>query len=172
MSRFLGEIRQNGYVVRDIEAAMKHWAEELGIGPFLYHEDAPFDDFHYRGAPSRARASLAFAHAGRLQIELIQPRNDAPSMYRDFLAAGREGLQHLGYLVEAYEQAVARCLDRGWRIGQCGSLQGVRFAYFDTETHPGTVLEVIEGTELARGFYDMLEERCRTWDGSDPIRRP
>ena len=171
MSRFLGEIRQNGFVVRDIEAAMKHWAEKLGIGPFLYLEDAPFADFHFRGAPSGARASLAFAHAGRLQIELIQPRNDAPSMYKDFLAAGHEGLQHLGYLVDDYEHAVARCVDRGFRIGQSGSLQGVRFAYFDTETHPGTVLEVIEGTELARGFYDMLEERCRTWDGSDPIRR-
>jgi hypothetical protein len=168
MSRFFGEIRQNGFVVRDIEAAMKHWAERLGIGPFLYHEDASFEDFHYRGVPSSARASLAFAHAGRLQIELIQPRNDVPSMYRDFLASGREGLQHLGYLVGDYEQAVARALQRGWEIGQSGSLQSVRF---DTETHPGTVVEVIEGTELARGFYDMLEERCRTWDGSDPIRR-
>ena len=48
---------------------------------------------------------------------------------------------------------------------------GVRFTYFDTEIHPGTIIEVIEGTDLARGFYAMLEERCRSWDGSDPIRR-
>jgi hypothetical protein len=39
MSRFLGDIRQNGFVVRDIEAAMKHWTEALGIGPFLYREE-------------------------------------------------------------------------------------------------------------------------------------
>lgn len=171
MSRYLGEIRQNGFVVRDIQAAMKHWADELGIGPFLHREDASFADFRYRGSPSKARASLAFAHAGPLQIELIQPLDDEPSMYRDFLAAGREGLQHLGYLVDDYEGAVAGCLDRGWTVGQSGSIDGVRFTYFDTETHPGTVIEVIEGTDLARGFYAMLEERCRSWDGSDPIRR-
>lgn len=171
MSRHLGEIRQNGFVVRDIQAAMKHWTEVLGIGPFLYLEDASLADFHYRGSPSEARASLAFAHAGRLQIELIQPLNEAPSMYRDFLDDNREGLHHLGYLVDGYEGVVQGCLDRGWVIGQSGSVGGVAFTYFDTESHPGTIIEVIEGTDLARGFYAMLEERCRSWDGSDPVRR-
>lgn len=171
MSRFLGEIRQNGYVVRDIEKSMRHFAEVIGIGPFLYIEDAPFEGFQYRGVPSEARASLAFAHAGPLQIELIQPLNEAPSLYADFLRAGREGLHHLGYLVDDYEAAVEAGLARGWRVGQRGSLQGVGFTYFDTETHPGTIVEVIEGSAAARGFYAMLEERCRSWDGNDPIQR-
>ena len=35
MSRLFGEFRQVGIVVRDIEAAMKHWTEVLGVGPFL-----------------------------------------------------------------------------------------------------------------------------------------
>jgi hypothetical protein len=34
MSRFFGKVCQNGYVVRDIEAALKHWTEVLGVGPF------------------------------------------------------------------------------------------------------------------------------------------
>ena len=34
MSRFLGEIRQFGYVVDDIEAGMKYWTEVMGVGPF------------------------------------------------------------------------------------------------------------------------------------------
>ena len=172
MSRFLGEVRQNGYVVRDIEGAMKRWTEELGIGPFLYLEDAALTDFRYRGKRSRARASLGFAHVGRLQIELIQPLDDEPSMYADFLRAGHEGLQHLGCLRDDYEESLDRCLERGWVLGQSGSIEGVRFAYFDTEIHPGTVIELIEGGEVSRGFYAMLEERCRDWDGSDPIRRP
>ena len=33
MSRIFGEIIQNGYVVRDIAAAMRHWIEVLGVGP-------------------------------------------------------------------------------------------------------------------------------------------
>jgi hypothetical protein len=40
MSRFFGELRQNGYVVRDIQSAMKHWTEVLGVGPFYYVDRA------------------------------------------------------------------------------------------------------------------------------------
>ncbi len=35
MSRLFGDVRQNGYVVRDLEAAMKHWTQVLGVGPFF-----------------------------------------------------------------------------------------------------------------------------------------
>jgi hypothetical protein len=31
MSRLFGDIIQNGYVVRDIAAAMRHWIEVLGV---------------------------------------------------------------------------------------------------------------------------------------------
>jgi hypothetical protein len=33
MSRLFGDMRQVGIVVRDIEAAMRHWVEVCGIGP-------------------------------------------------------------------------------------------------------------------------------------------
>ena len=58
MSRIFGDIRQNGYVVRDIEAAMQHWTEVLGVGPFFYFEDVPIADFTYKGAPSDAKVSI------------------------------------------------------------------------------------------------------------------
>ena len=32
MSRLFGGVIQNGYVVRDIEAAMRHWIDVLGVG--------------------------------------------------------------------------------------------------------------------------------------------
>ena len=34
MSKFLGPIRQLGYVVPDIEAAMEYWSNVLGVGPW------------------------------------------------------------------------------------------------------------------------------------------
>ncbi|MGE3917357.1 MAG: VOC family protein, partial [Hyphomicrobiaceae bacterium] len=88
MSLIYGEIRQLGYVVRDIEAAMRHWIEVLGVGPWYYVERLPVRNFLYRGQPSDVHASIALANSGGAQIELIQQRNDAPSMYRDFLASG------------------------------------------------------------------------------------
>ena len=100
MSRHFGKITQNGYVVRDIEAAMRHWSEVLGVGPWFYLEHTPIEEFEYRGAPSDCDVAIALANSGPLQIELIQQHNDAPSLYRDFLAAGNEGLQHIAYLMQ------------------------------------------------------------------------
>ena len=113
MSRFFGEVRQLGYVVHDIEKEMKHWTEVLGVGPFYYAERVPVQNFHYQGKPSPIEVSVALANSGPLQIELIQQRNDAPSMYRDFLQAGRTGLQHLAYWTENFDQDLER-LDRAF----------------------------------------------------------
>ena len=58
----------------------------------------PIEDFRYRGEPSPLEVSIALANSGALQIELIQQRNDAPSMYRDFLSReSRGGLHHVAY---------------------------------------------------------------------------
>lgn len=139
MSTIFGEVRQNGYVVRDIEAAMKHWTATLGVGPFFYIEKVPVEDFRYRGEPSDAEFSVALANTGSLQIELIQQRNDAPSMYRDFLEAGREGLHHLAYWTRDFDKAMKELEPKGYAVGQSGQISGPtgRFVYFDTETHPG-----------------------------------
>jgi len=61
-----------------------------------------------KGKPSPVDVSIALANSGALQIELIQQRNDAPSMYRDFLNAGHEGLQHLAYWTMRFEDDLAR----------------------------------------------------------------
>ena len=38
-----------GIVVRDIEKAMRHWAEVCGVGPWFYTEQLPMDEFRYKG---------------------------------------------------------------------------------------------------------------------------
>lgn len=173
MSRIFGEIRQNGYVVRDVEAAMRHWIEVLGVGPWFYFERAPITDFRYHGEPSGAQVSIALANSGPLQLELIQQRNDAPSMYRDFLAAGREGLQHVAYWTEAFDAELARATGRGFRIGHSGCSGGAngRFVYFETEGHPGTVVELSEVSGPKGAFFAHVREAARGWDGADAIRR-
>ena len=102
MSRIFGAIRQNGYVVRDIEAAMKHWSTVLGVGPWFYTAHAPIQDFSYRGMRSNVDMAIALANSGPLQLELIQQHNDAPSLYRNFLNGGQEGLQHIAYWTEKF----------------------------------------------------------------------
>lgn len=71
MSSVFGPVRQNGYVVRDIQAAMKHWADVMKIGPWYYIDRVKTDYFRHRGKDSAIEMSIALANTGDLQIELI-----------------------------------------------------------------------------------------------------
>ena len=65
MSMKFGPIRQLGYVVRDIESAMLHWATALGIGPWFYNEHFEFNSFSYAGARHDGLdISVAMANSG------------------------------------------------------------------------------------------------------------
>ena len=39
MSRLFGPLRQMGFVVRDIDRAMRHWIEVCGVGPWFVAEE-------------------------------------------------------------------------------------------------------------------------------------
>ena len=45
-----------------------------------------------------------------MQLELIQQRNDVPSLYSDFLAAGHEGMQHWSSWPVNYHEIRERAL--------------------------------------------------------------
>lgn len=173
MSRLFGPIRQNGYVVRDIRAAMDHWVKVLGVGPWFYFDRVKVDWFRHRGADSNLEVSIALANSGELQLELIQQRNDAPSLYKEFLDAGHEGLQHVAFWTTDYQSVYDRALSLGYVVGHEGQIGGEqgRFAYFDTQQHPGTVLELSDISGPKGWFFEHVVKRAAMdWDGSDPIR--
>lgn len=166
MSRRFGPIRQNGYLVDDLDAAVAHWTGTLGIGPFFVIPDVAMVDPVYRGRPCEARISLALANSGDLQIELVMQTNDAASIYREWLADGRLGLHHVGFFVDDIEAALAGMSPAPERLQY-----GRNFCYIDTEAHPGTITELIQLDEGMRGLFDTVREAAVGWDGSDPVRR-
>lgn len=171
MSRLFGAIRQNGYVVKDVQAAMRHWSEVIGVGPWFYNEAVPLLDFTYKGVRSDPICSVAFSNSGDLQIELIQQRNDAPTMFRDFLAAGHEGLQHFAYWTQNFQADRAKALALGYKVGHEGSTGKYGpFTYFQTESHPGTVVELSEVIGIKRRLFEHIAAAAKAWDGKDPIR--
>ena len=170
MSRIFGKVCQNGYVVSNIERAMHHWINVLGVGPWFYIEQAQMDWFKHRGQSSDVEVSIALANSGDLQIELIQQRNDAPSMYKEFLDAGHEGLQHMSYWTEDYAGLYRKALDHGFEVGHEGSINDGGFAYFDTQMHPGTVIEISDISGSKGRFFEYIRKRADEWDGTDPIR--
>lgn len=171
MSRLFGAIRQNGYVVKDIQAAMRHWSEVIGVGPWFYNEAVPLLDFTYKGTPAAPICSVAFSNSGPLQIELIQQRNDAPTLFLDFLKAGHEGLQHFAYWTENFDADRAKALALGYKVGHEGSTGKYGpFTYLQTESHPGTVVELSSVIGIKKRLFAYIAEAAAQWDGRDPIR--
>ncbi|MEV0788690.1 zinc-binding dehydrogenase [Kribbella sp. NPDC050459] len=170
IANFFGSIAQLGYVVRDVEAAMRHWIG-LGVGPWFFTKGVRLEDFSYRGRPASPVIDVAVANSGDIQLELIQQVNDEPSMYVDFLEAGHEGLQHVAYWTTKYDDLHARALDAGFTVGQEGSLGGPqgRFCYLDTGDQPGTVVEISDVSGPKAALFGYVKKAASTWDGSQPI---
>ena len=114
---------------------------------------------------------MALANSGYVQVELIQTRNDVPSMYRDFLQAGRTGLQHVAYWTADYDADLARLTAQGFKPVMSGEVgERGRFIYFDTEYHPGTVIELSEVAGPKGKMFDLIRGASQGWDGSEPVR--
>jgi hypothetical protein len=172
MSRLFGNMRQVGIVVRDIEAAMRHWVEICGIGPWFYAERLAITNFTYAGRNyGEIHISVALANSGEVQLELIQQRCNTPSMYRDFLSAGHEGMQHWSSWPQNYDEIYQRALASGYMVGHEGDSPRGRFVYFRNEGHPGTVIEMADATSTRMRIFDAVRAAANGWDGSDPIRR-
>lgn len=53
MTRLAGPVRQIGLVVTDIDAAITHYTDILGIGPFCLFRELRFDDDYFYMASAR-----------------------------------------------------------------------------------------------------------------------
>lgn len=171
MSHIFGRIIQTAYVVRDVEAAMRHWTGLMGVGPWFYREKAPLETLTYGGRPSDLEMSIALGYDGDMQFELIQQRNDAPSIYRDFLETFGEGQQHLGFRVDDLDAAIEKGERLGYAVTQEGFIANSGpFAYMAAGGHPGVMIELLPMPEIRRRNWEIIKGWSRGWDGSDPIR--
>ncbi|HLY54565.1 MAG TPA: VOC family protein [Stellaceae bacterium] len=163
-------IVQNGYVVRDLDAAVAEWTRIAGIGPFLVTPPTEFEA-RYHGRPTMLRAQAALAQAGDLQIELIQPVGDGPSIYTEGFPHGGEGLHHVCMVVEELGSELARYDGLGIPVVLSAEYFGIRLAYLDARAALGSYLELVEDGPQIRGFYAAVRHAAEEWDGvTDPVR--
>lgn len=172
MAALFGPVMQLGFVVPDLERAIRHWHENVGLGPFFVLEHVQFAATWYRGRPASVDMSVALAQWGAVQVELIQQFNDVPSIYSDFAGRPQGGLQHVGVMTDSVERDLERLRERSIVPVQWGSTaNGIRFAYVATDHHPGGMIELIEHGPAIDGFFAMVREAAVDWDGSRPVRR-
>lgn len=116
-------VAQVGFIVKDVEAAKKKWAEFLGleIPPTQLIGAYETTQTVYQGQPApEAYCWMAFFDVGPgLQLELIQP-NDKPSTWRSFLDEHGEGIHHVAFQVRDSKACVARAEAAGLKLVQHG----------------------------------------------------
>ncbi len=172
LSQLFGPLGHLGFVVRDIESAMRSWTTKLRIGPFYHIERMPIIDFRYRGALYRPQISVALTYSGNLQIELIQQIDQTPSTYRDFLAAGQDGVHDIGFFSEHYDLDLQRAAEGGLRVEQTVVIESPvgKATYFSAQGRRGTVVKLAKLDSGSRELYQMVRTEAGRWDGSGPVR--
>ena len=97
------EVGHIGVVVRDIEKVVRHYSSVFGIGPFEVYDFEPRKTWVHGKEVKPFRMKIAVTDAGSAKLELLQVIDGDPP-HRDFLNTHGEGLQHLGFYVENYDE--------------------------------------------------------------------
>jgi methylmalonyl-CoA/ethylmalonyl-CoA epimerase len=140
------ETIQLAVVVRDLDAAMRTYVHDYGIGPWEIYGFDPGNvaDMRENGEPVERSWRLAIAYVGHVQWELIEPL-DEESVYARFLAKTGGGLHHVGVAVPDFDGTLAEQAARGNGVLLGGEYKGIRFAYLDTVRDLGLVTEIFSG---------------------------
>jgi hypothetical protein len=164
-------IVQMAYIVPDLHEAMDVWTRDLGAGPWFHRERFTGLAARYRGQPSTAAITLAMGFAGHMQIELIQPLDDEPSIYREVRDARGWGFHHFGMTSRAIEDDAARFTAQGDEEAfRLGVPTGGEVVYLDTRGRLPGMLELIPASPALESMFTRFYRASLDWDGTDPVR--
>ena len=168
----MGGIAQTAFVVEDLPSAIDHWVENCGAGPFFVLDRFKMPGQIYRGEESTADITLAMGFAGHMQIELIQPLDNNPSVYRETIAHRGFGFHHFGIACADVDADSRDYQSRGYvEAFRAAVPTGGEVVYLDNGT--GAQLGFLELLPVTPGMdqtFTRFWEASRGWDGSDPVR--
>jgi methylmalonyl-CoA/ethylmalonyl-CoA epimerase len=146
-SQALGTSRlvQVGIVVADVEATARAWSQILGLPmpEIRMTDEFDFAQTEYEGAPTFARARMAFLSVGQVDIELLEPVGE-PSTWNDHLQLHGPGLHHVAFEIAGMGDKREYLSSQGLGLVQRGEFEGGRYAYFDSQARLGAILELLE----------------------------
>ena len=157
-----GELFQMSYITRDLDAAIAHAKEALGIESF--HTSESEIDVLCFGEPRKLSVRAAMANIGSRQLEIIQPVAGATEVYTDevdlsghilnfhhtaiAVRGGYDEWQALLAEVEASGDAFAYLFPIEQRPDQ-----GLSFCYVDTRHRIGHYTEFLWVDPAIKGFH-------------------
>jgi hypothetical protein len=175
----LGELAMNDefsgivqmcYVTRNLDEAIDKWIAMYRAGPF-YVGEFQVPGQNYRGTPITTHVRVGVSFCGPLNIELLQPMGDGPSVFHEGLEQRGEGLHHFWKMSDDYDSEIARHETLGHSVVAGGRWPGVgRTAFVDTRAVLGAYTEVLESSDLLFATLSRIRDAHRTWDGTRPVR--
>lgn len=161
---------QTAWVVPDVEVAAKDWADTRGVGPFYVMEFEGGESLQYRGGPGELRMRVAWAQAGDVQVELIQPLSTTPNVYRDLVPEGETRFHHICFWSEDLSADIAVLNAAGFPLAMLDNPDSPSFAYCDSSASNGHMIELLSRNEGMEQMFAGLRQQAAGWDGLRPIR--
>src|SRR3712207_3649319 len=139
------ETVQLGIVVRDLEATVRRYEDDYGIGPWEFHQMdlGAANDYREYGEPVERSNRIAIAMVGRVMWELIEPL-DEDGIYARFLAEKGERIHHVAVATPNFYETVAQAERESKVILSC-EFSGIDIAYLDTLRDRGVIIEIASG---------------------------
>jgi len=171
MSALLYKPVQVAYFVDDIRAAAMQMTKLTGAGPFYIVDEIELEWCEYRGRASDFVHSSAYGQWGDMMMELVQQDCDSPSVFTELHSAGNAGIHHIACFVDDLDEAIARYKALGCEVAaRAKASMGTEFAFIDTVSTLGHMIEIYRADELLAGFYDSVKIASIEWDGEDLLR--
>lgn len=147
------KVVQIGILVHDVNKAAETWASFLGVEvpPITVSDGYDKTGALFRGEPCDARLYQAFFYFDNIDIEIIQPVDDTPSIWRECLDRDGEGLHHISFRVKNMGENVKDCERMGYKTLQKGEYTGGRYAYMDALANLKIILEYLEDDDIVDG---------------------
>lgn len=166
-----GQIIQMAYVVEDIRASIDWWIGHAKTGPWFLLDHFWAEDQVYRGEPSRADVAIAMGFAGHMNIELIQPLDRHPSVYRDLISKRGFGFHHVGIAVDDVDAEIPTYEAKGYDLAFRAKVPtGGAVAYLDNGRNDPGMVELIPATAGMDETFTRFWRASLDWDGRDPVR--
>jgi len=164
-------VMQMAWVVPDIHQAIDHWVDTLRVGPWFLLERFTGENPVYRGQPARSGVALAMSFAGHMNVELIQPLDDHPSVYREWIERHGHGFHHWGVASRDVEADLRQYRERGFsEVFRAGVPTGGEVVYLEGGGQlPGYVELIPVNPQMERGF-SAFYAATMAWDGSQRVR--
>jgi catechol 2,3-dioxygenase-like lactoylglutathione lyase family enzyme len=166
-------IRQVAYFVADVHRAAREHSALFGSGPYFIAEHIPLRKALHRGREASLDHTSAYGQWGEVMIEFVQQNNPGPSAFHDLYpeGSGRCGFHHVALIVDSLSQMRREFAAAGLDEALYAEMNdGFAFVMIDDIARHGHMIELYEAVPTLTGFYTMVKDAARGFDGKNPIR--